>query len=246
MKYTAAASPSNIYPGREFVSLSPKLTSSTYSDGFGYQYNSPKTQPARGFVLPKSNNDAPILLSRSPKNESQKPKAVKGIFSMPGSSTPSKLLSSSAVNVKGSTPKGKGETLRTVSSSTPKNGSSYRSAESMRSEPGYGGKYKKLEINTGFDSMKAAYGGKVQTTKNTETDENFGGKTPSKAYSLQAVQKSLQSKNDNSSAYTIYTQESRTKEDKFETKARNSRPLSSSLVKDKADKEVSLSRSSFR
>jgi len=251
MKYTAAASPSNIYPGREFVSLSPKLTASTYSDGFGYQYNSPKTQPARGFVLPKNNNDAPILLSRSPKNESQKPKAVKGLISMPGSSTPSqKLLSSSAVNVKGSTPKGKGETVRMTSSSTPKNASSYRSAESMRSEPGYGGKYKKLEINTGFDNVKSSYVNKVQTTKNTETDENYGGKTPSKAsYSLQNVQKSLQSKNDNyNAAYTIYTQESRCKEDKFETKARPSRPLSSSLVKEnaKADKEVNLSRSSYR
>jgi len=245
MKYTAAASPSNIYPGREFVSLSPKLTASTYSDGFGYQYNSPKTQPARGFALPKSNNDAPILLTRSPKNESQKPKPVKGLFSMAGSSTPShKLLSSSAVNNKGSTPK-KGEALRTVGSGTPKNSSSYRSAESMRSETGYTGKYKKLEINTAFDNVKSSYGSKAQTTKHTETDENYGGKTPSKAFSLQNVQKSLQSKNDNSSAYTIYTQESKNN-DKSE-KPRSSRPLSTSAVKEnKANKEANLSRSSYR
>lgn len=246
MKYTAAASPSNAYPGREFVSLSPKLASSTYSDGFGYQYNSPKTQPARGFVLPKQVNDVPILLSRSPKNESQKPKPVKGLLSMPGSSTPSsKLLSSSTVNTKGSTPKSKGEAIRTLSSSTPKNSNSYRNVDAIRSEMGYSGKYKKLEINTAFDNVKNSYAGKAQTTKHTETDENYGGKTPSKAFSLQNVQKSLQSKSDNLSTYTIYTQES--KAEKTDTKSRPSRPLSSSGVKEsKADKEVNLSRSSYR
>jgi len=241
MKYTAVANNNiNMHQGREFVSLSPKLASATYTDGFGSQYNSPKVYAGKGFSLTKSTIENLTLASRAQKGDSSVgPSKNKGktAAQAPGASTPShKLLLTNNSNnqffSKSSSAKTKNDLLRTVSS-TPKNLGSYKPTEALRSkeDAGYSSaKWKKLEINTEFTNTKAPQATKVQTAKHTDTDENFGKEFAMKnSTTQQSLQKSLQNKSANSYAHQN-SLEVKTKEEKTptETKSRNARPLSSS------------------
>jgi len=248
MKYTAAA---GVPQGREVISLSPKLASATYSEGFNIQYNSPKTLPAKGFVLPKSNKDD-ITLLRAKKSEStgvqSKSKGTQAYQLGVGNSTPTQKRSGNLTvstqlpgsrddKKSSSATKLKGESLRTVSS-TPKNTGACKTSENLKSreETSYNPtqKWKKLEISTEYNT-KATYGIKAQTTKNTETDENGLAKSSVTQQSLQSLAKSLQTKNSSSSnnfsAYYMQNNSDRREEKpsieiKFEQKFRTNRPQS--------------------
>ena len=215
MKYTAVASPNNqMSNGRQFSSLSPKMASATYSEGFKMHYNSPKTMAAKGFVLPKSNNENVTLLTQSRKSEQStdatKSKVFKSSVLTAGGSTPSqKLIGGSTINSqmfglkdekKNTTTKSK-EPLRTMSS-TPKGTGISKTTEPLRTRDATGynsnqyiGKWKKLEISTEFNSSKGSYGSRAQTTKHTEVDENVPKdliiKTSITQQSLQSLPKSL-------------------------------------------------------
>jgi len=247
MKYTAAANP---FPqSNGFISLSPKTASATYSEGFGNQYNSPKTMATRGFVLSKSTTEAQAL-SKPPKVEASlllqtKSRSAKGGYTPTptGSSTPSQRGTN---NLTVNTPSGrsisdkksssatklKSETVRTANS-TPKNTLSYRPAESNRENTGYSAgqlkNWKKLEISTDFNGSKTSYdkSGKAQTTKNI--DENGTGKLSAFQQSAQAIQRALQAKGINTVDTKAKDEKtSSTVEIRFEQKFRNNRPHSSS------------------
>jgi len=213
MKYTAVASPNNqMSNGRQFSSLSPKMAA-TYSEGFKMHYNSPKTQAAKGFVLPKSNNENLTLLTQTRKGEQSsevsRSKVLKSSGLTIGASTPSqKITSGFNINSqmfgikdekKNTTTKGK-EPLRTMSS-TPKGSGIPKTSEPLRTRDATGynsnqyiGKWKKLEISTEFNSSKGSYGSRAQTTKHTEVDENVSKdlmKTSITQQSLQSLPRSL-------------------------------------------------------
>jgi len=257
MKYPGSASP-------QPVSLSSKL-SSTFSEGFANQYNSPKTITAKGFIMARTPYENQMLVPRPQKRDNSfgqtKSKAVKVANSSAlETSTPSqKMLGSSSLGYqisdnrteKRSSSKQKCETLRTVSSS-PKNTVLYKSSESVRREDtSYTGnqyKWKKLEISTDFNSTKSSLANKAQTTKYVDTDENSAvklyGKQP------QSASKVAQNKNNNNS-YTCYTEqndENRSKE-YAEVQARTNRPLSSyenAKARNQSERENSLSKTSYR
>lgn len=235
MKYSAVASPhSNMAQGREYISLSPKLASATYSEGFGTKFNSPKTVTAKGFVLPKSNNENVTLLSSSQVGRTGpvKSKSIKSslLLNAGTASSPKMGIPNSPTTFgikddkKALKPK---ESLRTMSS-TPKNSAVSKGAEPLRARDIAGAnssqyKWKKLEISTEFNNTKSSYASRPQTTKNTEIDENNGvvTKTSITQQSLQLIPKQLQNRTD---GYTISAET---------TKARSGRPLSSSTVNTK-------------
>jgi CTD small phosphatase-like protein 2 len=219
--------------GREYISLSPKLASATYSEGFGTKFNSPKTISAKGFVLPKSNNENVTLLSNQVQRAGPiKSKSIKsslllnaGTVSSPKMGIPNGSTTFGIKDEKKALkPK---ESLRTMSS-TPKNSAISKGAEPLRARDIAGAnssqyKWKKLEISTEFNNTKSSYASRPQTTKNTEVDENTGVVTKNSItqQSLQLIPKQLQNRTD---GYTISA------ETKNEQKARSGRPLSSSAV----------------
>lgn len=225
------------------ISLSPKL-SSTFSEGFANQYNSPKTITAKGFIMSRTPYDNPSLVPRPQKRDNSygqvksKPTKATNSSALESSTPTQKTLGSSALlgyqisdtkTEKRSSSKQKCETLRTVSSS-PKNGLLFKTSESVRREDTtYNGnqyKWKKLEISTDFANAKSAMTNKAQTTKYTDADENATQKA-SRQQPPQSASKISQGKKDNS--YTFYTEqndENRTKE-QVEGQHRNNRPLSS-------------------
>jgi len=222
--------------GREYISLSPKLASATYSEGFGTKFNSPKTISAKGFVLPKSNNENVTLLSSQVQRAGPtKSKSIKSSLLLNAGTTTSSKIGSipnspTTFGIKEekkvSKPK---ESLRTVSSSTPKNSAVSKGAEPLRARDIAGAnssqyKWKKLEISTEFNNTKSSYASRPQTTKNTEIDENNGVVTKT-SITQQSLQGFPKSKNE---GYTIYADASKT-----EQKARSGRPLSSSTVNTK-------------
>jgi len=222
--------------GREYISLSPKLASATYSEGFGTKFNSPKTISAKGFVLPKSNNENVTLLSSQVQRAGPtKSKSIKSslLLNAGTASSPKMGIPNSPTTFgikeekKALKPK---ESLRTMSS-TPKNSAVSKGAEPLRARDIAGAnssqyKWKKLEISTEFNNTKSSYASRPQTTKNTEIDENNGivTKTPITQQSLQLIPKHLQNRTD---GYTISA------ETKTDQKARSGRPLSSSTVNTK-------------
>lgn len=239
MKYSAVASPhSNMAHGREYISLSPKLASATYSEGFGTKFNSPKTISAKGFVLPKSNNENVTLLA-SPVQRAgpTKSKSIKSSLLLNAGNVSSPKIggipnSPTTFGIKDDKKalKPKGDSLRTVSS-TPKNSGVSKGAEPLRAREIAGAnssqyKWKKLEISTEFNNTKSSYASRPQTTKNTEIDENNGVVTKNSItqQSLQLIPKQLQNRAD---GYTISV------DTKNEQKARSGRPLSSSTVNTK-------------
>lgn len=240
MKLSAVASPTTLTAsyGREFISLSPKLASANYSEEFAAHFNSPKTFNAKGFVLQKSNNQNVAQLVQTPKSTlgQAKSKAVKSIALTVGTSTPNqKAASTTSINSqssgakdekKSSSLRGKGESLRTMSS-TPKSLSA-KASESLRlrdnstySSTHYVGKWKKLEITTEFNS-KTSYASRAQTTKNTEVDENVT-KEQQQTLKTSVTQQSLQPKKTNSLNGSTVTNQ----QNGVEQRAR-ARPLSSS------------------
>jgi len=238
MKYSAVASPhSNMAQGREYISLSPKLASATYSEGFGTKFNSPKTISAKGFVLPKSNNEnVTLLASPAQRAGPTKSKSIKSSLLLNGGAVSSPKVGSipnspTTFGIKEEKKVAKPkESLRTVSS-TPKNSAISKGAEPLRAREIAGAnssqyKWKKLEISTEFNNTKSSYASRPQTTKNTEIDENNGvvTKTSITQQSLQLLPKQLQNRND---GYTIYA------DNKAEQKARSGRPFSSSTVNTK-------------
>jgi len=230
MKYTALASHNNYTSthGREYTSKSPK-PSSTYSEGFNFSSTSPKSAaPAKGFVLPKSHNDNLTVLTQSMRFEStlnSKTKTTKSSGITLASATPSQKSltgfsynSPSASGMRNSAVKPRADVLKTMSTSTPKNATNYKSAEPVKnreeaSTSGTQYKWKKLEISTEYNNSKNSYGSsasKAQTTKNTEVDDHLqrGG-----------------------NAYTVHTQPSvqqrATRDERTtETKSKIERPLS--------------------
>lgn len=224
------------------ISLSPKL-SSTFSEGFANQYNSPKTITAKGFIMARTPYDNPALVPRPQKRDNSygqtksKPTKATNSSALENSTPTQKTLASSALlgyqisdskTEKRSSSKQKAETLRTVSSS-PKNGLLFKTSESVRREDtSYNAnqyKWKKLEISTDFANTKSAMTNKAQTTKYTDTDENSANKV-SRQQPPQSASKISQGKKDNS--YTFYTEqndENRSKE-QVEGQHRGNRPLS--------------------
>lgn len=245
MKYTTSLSHNNMSSGREFVSLSPKISSSSVQDTFSYQYNSPKTLPAKGFVLPQSNNENLTVLTRpqkeTPLSKQMKAKGLKASALVADNSIQNqKMLITMTVNQasgtrdekRSSTLKTKGESLRTMSS-TPKGSNPYKSFEPLktREDSSYSSnqyRWKKLEISTEFNNTKTSYG-KAQTTKHTEVDENVVWDSLTKTLvTQQSVPKSLQNKSENTQNYSYYAHEARAREN--EQKSRSSRPLSNSEI----------------
>jgi len=239
MKYTAAGTPSNNMnqnQTRQYVSISPKFASATYSEGFNKQYNSPKTavSPAKGFVVAKPNNENIIsTFTKQQKNNSflsqNKSKAARGPVILLGNDvhTPKALVSSTVSNQALGLNNGKGnpikkaDSLRTVSS-TPKSSNSYRPSEATKTkeDSSYSGhyKWKKLEISTEFNG-KTSYGNKAQTTKHTEPEEDL--RENMKQLS-QSVVKSGSARPPSSSAYGPYSPAGK------DAKQKNGRPISSS------------------
>jgi len=256
MKFTAAGSPNNNMNqtnNREYVSISPKFASATYSEGFGKQYNSPKTGgPAKGFIIPKTNNENLVsTFTKQQKNNSflgqNKDKFTRGPILLVGSEvqTPKTLVNSTINNQtlgikddKKATPQKAKNELRTVSSSTPKNSNSYRPSDLSkgREESSYSGNYKwkKLEISTDYNNVRTSYANKAQTTKHTETEEDLTRETTTKSSGIsQSVNKSTQNKGANSATYNSYSSAN--------DKPRTTRPLSSSdanLRSNSAQKEA--------
>jgi len=235
MKHSAGAN-------NQAITLSTKL-SSTFSEGFTNQYNSPKTITAKGFIMSRTPYEDITLVPRPQKRDNSfgqiKSKATKVANSSAlESSTPSqKMLGSSAIGSQVSDPrtekrsssKQKCETLRTVSSS-PKNALLYKAAESVRREDTtYNAnqyKWKKLEINTDFNNTKSAMINKAQTTKYANTDENSATKVSNKQQPPQSASKIAQDKNSSYNFFTEQNDENSTKE-RVEGHSRNPRPLSS-------------------
>jgi len=221
MKYPQSSS-------TQAISLSPKL-SSTFSEGFSNQYNSPKTITAKGFIMSRTPYDNPTLVPRPQKRDNSygqvKSKATKATNSSAiENSTPAQKTLGASTR---SSSKQKCETLRTVSSS-PKN-VLYKSSESVRREDtSYTGnqyKWKKLEISTDFNNAKSSLTNKAQTTKYTDMDDNSANKV-SRQQPPQSASKISQNKNNNS--YTFYTEqndENRSQEYGV-GQTRNNRPLS--------------------
>jgi len=191
MKYSALASFNYTSThGREYSSKSPK-PASTYSEGFNFSYNTPKGTPAKGFVLPKNNNENLTVLTQSMKFEStlnNKPKTTKSSAITLASATPSqKNLGGYSYNgsqvsgMRNSAVKPRADILKTVSSSTPKSTVPYKSTEPLKSREESANtntqyKWKKLEISTEFNNNRNSYGSsatKAQTTKNTEVDDHL-------------------------------------------------------------------------
>jgi len=229
MKYSTGAS-------TQAISLSPKM-SSTFSEGFSNQYNSPKTITAKGFIMSRTPYDNPTLVPRPQKRDNAygqvKPKATKTANSsaVESSAPAPKSLAYQVPETrveKRSSSKQKCETLRTVSSS-PKNAVLYKTSESVRREDtSYNGnqygKWKKLEISTDFNNTKTSLTNKAQTTKYTDADDNSA--KLNRQQPPQSASKVGQSKNN--SSYTFYTEqndENRTQESAG-AQTRNSRPLS--------------------
>ena len=247
MKYTAAGSPiNNMNQNREYVSISPKFASATYSEGFGKQYNSPKTAvgPAKGFIIPKTNNENLVsTFTKQQKNNSflgqNKGKVTRGPVLLIGNEvqTPKALVSSTVnnqtlgINDKKSTAqKPKADTLRTVSS-TPKSATSYRPSDASkgREDSSYSGNYKwkKLEISTEYNNARTSYGNKAQTTKHTETEEDVTREITAKSsIASQSAKTPSQGRPNTGMTYNLYS--AGINDSKNEQKVRNSRPLSSS------------------